>query len=31
VNGADHFFIGRTDRVVTATRDFITRLGEPRE
>ena len=31
VNGADHFFVGRTDRVVTATREFIARIGEPRE
>ena len=28
VGGADHFFIGRTDRVVTAARDFMTRLVE---
>src|SRR5262245_5368111 len=28
VGGADHFFVGRTDRVVTAARDFITRLVE---
>jgi len=31
VGGADHFFVGRTDRVVTAARDFIAGLGEPRE
>ena len=28
VGGADHFFVGRTDRVVTAARDFMTRLVE---
>jgi alpha/beta superfamily hydrolase len=26
VGGADHFFMGRTDRVVTAARDFVARL-----
>jgi uncharacterized protein len=26
VGGADHFFVGRTDRVVTAARDFVGRL-----
>ena len=31
VNGADHFFVGRTDRVVGATRDFIARLVEPQK
>ena len=31
VRGADHFFVGRTDRVVTAARDFIARLGRPQE
>jgi uncharacterized protein len=28
IPGADHFFLGRTDRVVTAARDFIARLAE---
>ena len=28
VDGADHFFLGRTDRVVAAARDFIARLIE---
>ena len=28
VPGADHFFVGRTDRVVTAARDFVARLVE---
>jgi hypothetical protein len=28
VGGADHFFVGRTDRVVAAARDFVTRLVE---
>jgi len=31
VSGADHFFLGRADRVVTAARDFIARLCEPPE
>jgi hypothetical protein len=28
VGGADHFFLGRTDRVVAAARDFVARVGE---
>jgi alpha/beta superfamily hydrolase len=28
VSGADHFFLGRTDRVVTAARDFVAGLVE---
>jgi alpha/beta superfamily hydrolase len=28
VGGADHFFVGRTDRVVAAARGFVTRLVE---
>ena len=31
VNGADHFFLGRTDRVVTAAREFVARLVEPEQ
>jgi alpha/beta superfamily hydrolase len=28
IGGADHFFMGRTERVVTAARDFVARLVE---
>jgi alpha/beta superfamily hydrolase len=28
VSGADHFFLGRTERVVAAARDFVARLVE---
>jgi uncharacterized protein len=31
VSGADHFFVGRTERVVTAAREFIGRVVEPRQ
>ena len=29
VGGADHFFLGRTDRVVAAARDFVAGVGGP--
>jgi alpha/beta superfamily hydrolase len=31
VGGADHFFVGRTDRVVAAARDFVAGVGEPKQ
>ena len=31
VSGADHFFVGRTDRVVAAARAFIARVVEPQQ